>query len=259
MATFLFDDVIFGPVNSRRLGVSLGINLVPVSRKVCTFNCIYCECGWTNERHLPADGFPPRELISESLQKKLLELRGGGLLPDALTYAGNGEPTLHPEFAGIIDDTIRIRDRYAPESQVVVLSNGSLAHREGIKEALSRADRNILKLDTGIEDTFRRLNQPPASISLDDIIRNLKLFDRNLIIQTLFIRGTHKGAVIDNTTEEELRALLALYDEIRPAEVQVYTIARDTPIGTLDKISVPELEAIAARIQELGIGTSVFG
>lgn len=259
MATFLFEDVIFGPVNSRRLGVSLGINLVPVNRKVCTFNCIYCECGWTNERHLPSDGFPPRELIAESLRKKLKELRSGGFLPDSLTFAGNGEPTLHPDFEGIIDDTIRIRDEYSTESKIVVLSNASLAHRQGIKEALSRADRNILKLDTGFEDTFRRLNQPPANITLDDIIRNLKLFDRNLIIQTLFIRGSHKSHLIDNTTEEEINALMALYNEIRPAEVQVYTIARDTPISTLSKIDVSELEDIAARISELGIETSVFG
>ena len=259
MATFLFEDVIFGPVNSRRLGVSLGLNLVPVNRKVCTFNCIYCECGWTNVRHLPSDGFPSRELIADSLEKKLKEMRGGGLLPDALTYAGNGEPTLHPDFAGVIDDTIRIRDQYAPESKIVVLSNASLADRPGIREALSRSDRNILKLDTGIEDTFLRLNQPPEGISLKNIIRNLKLFDRNLILQTLFIRGSHKGAVIDNTTGGELGALLVLYNEIRPVEIQVYTIARDTPVAGLEKIPLAELEAIAARIEELGIGTSVFG
>ncbi|MFC2080802.1 radical SAM protein [Bacteroidota bacterium] len=259
MATFLFEDIIFGPVNSRRLGVSLGINLVPVNRKVCTFNCIYCECGWTNDRHLPSEGFPSRKLIAESLQKKLSELRNGGFLPDALTFAGNGEPTLHPDFAGIIDDTIRIRDKYAPESKVVVLSNASLAHREGIKQALARADRNILKLDTGVEDTFRRLNQPPANITLDDIIRNLKLFDRNLIIQTLFIRGSHKDVVIDNTTQKELSALMTLYDDIRPDEVQVYTIARDTPLTSLHKVPLSELEDIATRIGELGIETSVFG
>jgi len=259
MATFLFEDIIFGPVKSRRLGVSLGINLVPVNRKICTFNCIYCECGWTNDRHLPTEGFPTRKLLAQSLETKLAELRRSELLPDALTYAGNGEPTLHPEFAGIIDDTIRIRDEYSPDSKVVVLSNATLAHKDGIKEALSRADRNILKLDTGIDETFHLLNQPPASITLDDIIHNLKLFDRNLIIQTLFIRGSHQGRIIDNTTEEELNALLVLYNEIRPAEVQAYTIARDTPINSLSKVSVEELQAIAVRIQELGIEVSVFG
>jgi wyosine [tRNA(Phe)-imidazoG37] synthetase (radical SAM superfamily) len=251
--------VIFGPVRSRRLGVSLGINLVPVNRKVCTFNCIYCECGWTSERHLPTDGFPGRELVAASLEKKLKELAPGGGLPDALTFAGNGEPTLHPDFSGIIEDTLRIRDEHAPESKVVVLSNASLADREGIKEALMKADRNVLKLDTGIQDTFLRLNQPPASIRLEDIVRNLRLFEENLILQSMFVRGSHKGARIDNTTEEELSALLSLYDEIRPVEVQVYTIARDTPVSGLEKIPVEELESIAIRINELGIDTSVFG
>ena len=259
MATFLFKDVIFGPVNSRRLGVSLGINLVPVNRKVCTFNCIYCECGWTNDRHLPSEGFPPRQLIADNLQRKLKDLREGGLLPDALTFAGNGEPTLHPEFPGIILDTVDIRNTLAPDSRIVVLSNGSLAHRQGTREALERVDRNILKLDTGIEATFRRLNQPPPDITLDKIIGNLKLFDRNLILQTLFIRGSYAGKLIDNTTDQEIAALLDLYREIKPAEVQVYTIARDTPVNSLNRVPLPDLEAIALRIQELGIKTSVFG
>ena len=259
MATFLFEDVIFGPVNSRRLGVSLGLNLVPVNRKVCTFNCIYCECGWTNERHLPSDGFPSRKLIAESLGKKLVEMRIGGFLPDSLTYAGNGEPTLHPEFGGIIDDTIEIRNQYAPMSQIVVLSNASLADRPDVKAALLKVDQNVLKLDTGFEKTFRVLNQPPAGMTLSDIIGKLKLFPDNLIIQTLFIRGTYGKHRIDNTTEKEVSALLKLYREINPREVQVYTTARDTPIDTLERIPEDELQAISARIEELGIKTSVFG
>ena len=259
MATFLFEDVIFGPVNSRRLGVSLGINLVPVNQKVCTFNCIYCECGWTGKRNLPSGGFPSRRLIAESLRRKLRDLGEKGLLPDALTFAGNGEPTLHPEFPGIILDTVDIRRTLAPDSRIAVLSNGSLVHRRGIREALDRVDRNILKLDTGIEETFRRLNRPSPDITLDKIIGNLKLFDRNLILQTLFIRGSYRGKEIDNTREPEVRALLKLYREIRPSEVQVYTIARDTPAGSLNKVPVKDLEAIALKVEELGIKASVFG
>ncbi len=258
MATFLFDDIIFGPVSSRRLGVSLGINLVPVNRKVCTFNCIYCECGWTSHRHLPSDGYPSRELIADSLRKKLADLRNGGVMPDALTYAGNGEPTLHPEFHGIITDTVHIRDEYSPESQIAVLSNGSLAHQPKVKEALMMADRNILKLDTGREKTFRVLNQPPPGIKLANIINNLKLFEKNLILQTLFVRGSYEDIEIDNTSQEEISALLELYWEISPDEVQVYTIARDTPISTLNKVPLSDLEDIAVKIEELGINTSVF-
>jgi wyosine [tRNA(Phe)-imidazoG37] synthetase (radical SAM superfamily) len=258
MATFLFEDIIFGPVNSRRLGVSLGINLVPVNRKVCTFNCIYCECGWTTDRNLPAEGFPPRDMIAESLQKKLTELRIEGPMPDSLTYAGNGEPTLHPEFHGIIADTLVIRDKYAPDSQIAVLSNGSLAHLPKVKASLMLVDKNILKLDTAFEQTFRTLNQPPPGIKLANIIRNLKGFEKNLIIQTLFIRGTHDGKTIDNTTPEEVSALLELYWEISPDEVQVYTIARDTPTGTLNKVPLEDLADISVKIEELGIKTSVF-
>jgi wyosine [tRNA(Phe)-imidazoG37] synthetase (radical SAM superfamily) len=258
MATFLFDDVIFGPVNSRRLGVSLGLNLVPVSKKVCTFNCIYCECGWTNERHLPSDGFPGRELIAESLGRKLVEMRSGGFLPDSLTYAGNGEPTLHPAFGGIIDDTIEIRDQYAPQSHIVVLSNASRADLPGVHDALLKVDRNVLKLDTGFEETFRLLNQPPAGLHLAKIVSNLKLYPENLIIQTLFIRGTHGKHRIDNTSEKEVYALMDLYSEIGPREVQVYTIARDTPINTLERIPENELSLIAERIEKLGIKTSVY-
>jgi wyosine [tRNA(Phe)-imidazoG37] synthetase (radical SAM superfamily) len=258
MATFLFEDIIFGPVSSRRLGVSLGINLVPVNRKVCSFNCIYCECGWTSDRDLPPDGYPSRELIADSLRKKLAELKDGGVLPDALTYAGNGEPTLHPEFYDIISDTVQIRDEYAPESKIAVLSNASLAHLPKVREALVMADRNILKLDTGIEKTYKVLNQPPPGFKLARIIDNLKLFKKNLIIQTLFVRGSFKGIEIDNTSQEEISTLLELYWEISPDEVQVYTIARDTPISTLNKVPLSELEDIAVKIEEMGINTSVF-
>lgn len=258
MATFLFDDIIFGPVSSRRLGVSLGINLVPVNRKVCTFNCIYCECGWTSHRDLPSEGYPTRELIADSLRKKLLDLQDIGAMPDALTYAGNGEPTLHPEFYNIISDTVQIRDEYAPESKIAVLSNASLAHLPKVREALMLVDQNILKLDTGIEKTYEVLNQPPPGFKLAEIIDNLKYFDKNLIIQTLFVRGSYKGIEIDNTSQEEISTLLKLYWEISPDEVQVYTIARDTPISTLNKVSLGELEDIAVKIEELGINTSVF-
>jgi wyosine [tRNA(Phe)-imidazoG37] synthetase (radical SAM superfamily) len=258
MATFLFEDIIFGPVSSRRLGVSLGINLVPVNRKVCTFNCIYCECGWTSDRDLPTGGYPSRELIADSLRKKLAELNDGGVMPDALTYAGNGEPTLHPEFYDIISDTVQIRDEYAPESKIAVLSNASLAHLPKVREALVMVDRNILKLDTGIENTFKVLNQPPPGFKLANIIDNLKLFKKNLIIQTLFVRGSFKGIEIDNTSQEEVSTLLELYLEISPDEVQVYTIARGTPISTLNKVQLSELEDIAVKIEEMGINTSVF-
>jgi wyosine [tRNA(Phe)-imidazoG37] synthetase (radical SAM superfamily) len=259
MNTFLFSDIIFGPVSSRRLGSSLGINLLPPELKICTYNCIYCECGWTTSRKLPDSEFPSRDLVRKALQDRLNELRKYGDFPDAITYAGNGEPTLHPDFEGIVDDSIQIRDLISPESQIVVLSNGSLAHMENVKRALLKVDQNVLKLDSGIEDTFRALNQPPAGWKLSDIISNLKSFNGKLTVQTLFIRGEFNGKKIDNTTDKEVAELLNLYNNIRPSEVMVYTIARGTPIRGLERVPYDELKSIAARIEGIGIKTQISG
>jgi wyosine [tRNA(Phe)-imidazoG37] synthetase (radical SAM superfamily) len=259
MNTFLFSDIIFGPVSSRRLGSSLGINLLPAGLKICTFNCIYCECGWTCNRNLPDSEFPPREIVKSALQDHLLELRDTGNFPDAITYAGNGEPTLHPDFEGIVEDSINIRNLLSPESRIVVLSNGSLSHRENVKRALLKADQNILKLDSGIEDTFKALNQPPEGWKLSDIINNLKSFNGKLTVQTLFIRGEFRGKKIDNTSGKEIRELLELYREINPSEIMVYTIARGTPVRGLERIPYDELKSIAAIIEKIGIKTQVSG
>jgi wyosine [tRNA(Phe)-imidazoG37] synthetase (radical SAM superfamily) len=259
MNTFLFNDIIFGPVSSRRLGSSLGINLLPPELKICTYNCIYCECGWTSGRKLQDSEFPSRDLVRKALQDRLNELRKYGDIPDAITYAGNGEPTLHPDFEGIVDDSIRIRDLISPESRIVVLSNGSLAHRENVKRALLKVDQNVLKLDSGIEDTFRIMNQPPARWKLSDIISNLKSFNGKLTVQTLFIRGEFNGKKIDNTTDKEVTELIKLYKNIRPSEVMVYTIARGTPTRGLERVSYDELKSIAARIEGIGIKTQISG
>jgi len=255
--TFLFDEVIFGPVTSRRLGSSLGINLLPSCRKVCTFNCIYCECGWTGSRDLTKSDYPTRSDVRSALEVRLQELSEKGIPPDSITFAGNGEPTLHPDFEGIVDDSISLRNNISPVSKIVVLSNGSLADRKNIRHALLKVDQNVLKLDTGYEETFRVLNHPPESIRLSDIIHNLKSFNGKLIVQTLFIRGSYQGKWIDNTTEKEISELLKLYQDIYPEMVMVYTFARGTPIEGLDRISYQELKNIADRIEELGIRTQI--
>lgn len=259
MSTFLFDDIIFGPVSSRRLGSSLGINLLPPGLKICTYNCIYCECGWTSRKKPDDSEFPSRALVRKALKDRLIELRKEGATPVSITYAGNGEPTLHPDFEGIVDDCIEIRDLIAPDSKIVVLSNGSLSHKDNIKRALLKVDQNILKLDSGIEETYRILNQPLSGLSLKDIINNLKAFNGELTIQTLFIRGEFRGRKIDNTTDKELDELVKLYRNIRPSEVMVYTIDRGTPIRGLERIPIDKLKSIAARIEEIGIMTQVSG
>lgn len=259
MATFLFDKIIFGPVKSRRLGVSLGINLLPVSRKICNFNCIYCECGWTDYSG-QAEHLPSRKEVYEELEKKLSEMKSADELPDVITYAGNGEPTLHPEFPGIIDDSIFLRNKYSPNAEIVVLSNSTTINKSAVREALLKIDKNILKLDSAIGTTIVKHNQPKTRISVSELIDNLALFNGKLIIQTLFLRGNHDGNSIDNTTEEELQAWLKALEKIKPSEVMIYTISRDTPRGAdLKKVPVKELKEISARVEKLGIKTQISG
>lgn len=260
MPTFLFDSIVFGPVRSRRLGVSLGINLLPVSRKVCSYNCIYCECGWTPAARGSSSSMPARSAVYEALKAKLSEMKQQHRAPDVITYAGNGEPTLHPEFADIIDDSVALRNEYFPDARISVLSNGSTLHRKSVREALKRADMNILKLDSAIPSTVARLNQPRGKAGIDRLEKYVHCFDGRFIIQTLFVRGECNGEPIDNTTQEELGAWLDAISRLRPQSVMIYTIDRDTPLGNrLKKVPVAELKAIAARVQALGITTSVSG
>ena len=260
MATFLFDDIIFGPVKSRRLGVSLGINLLPTNQKICNFNCIYCECGWTKDPEKEVSQLPGRTDVYKALEHKLSELKEKNLPPDVITYAGNGEPTLHPEFPGIIDDSIILRNKYFPEAKIAVLSNATTITDPLIKAALLKADQNILKLDSAFDSTVKIHNQPQASLKIEDLIDNLSGFKGKLIIQTLFLRGFYDGTVVDNTTPAEISAWLKAIERIRPSEVMVYTISRDTPVGgQLNKVPVTELREIAAMVENLGIKTQVSG
>jgi wyosine [tRNA(Phe)-imidazoG37] synthetase (radical SAM superfamily) len=260
MATFLFDEIIFGPVKSRRLGVSLGINLLPVDRKICNFDCVYCECGWTAGAETKGSHLPRREDVYKALDEKLSEMKAKNQSPDVITYAGNGEPTLHPDFPGIIDDSIVLRDKYFPNARIAVLSNATTIDNPAINAALRKADQNILKLDSAIESTINLHNQPRARIDVEKLISNLAAFNGKVIIQTLFLRGKHNGIVIDNTTDDEIDAWLKAIERIRPSEVMIYTISRDTPEGaTLNKVPLSELKMIASLVDSMGIRTQVSG
>ncbi|MGB8358891.1 MAG: radical SAM protein [Bacteroidales bacterium] len=260
MSTFLFDSIVFGPVRSRRLGVSLGINLLPVNSKVCSFNCIYCECGWTTCGVASLTRLPSRTEVYDALRKKLADMKEHGRQPDVITYAGNGEPTLHPDFSGIIDDSIALRNEYFPAAKISVLSNGTNLRRKAVREALKKVDMNILKLDSAIPETVIRLNQPRGKYDPGSLIRNVRDFEGRFIIQTLFVRGVYRGEIIDNATSVEVDAWLAVIEKLRPQSVMIYTIERDTPLGNnMKKVPVHELKAIAARVNALGISASVSG
>jgi len=260
MSTFLFDRIIFGPVKSRRLGVSLGINLLPATRKMCNFNCIYCECGWTTDKTADKSALPKRDEIYRALERKLSEMKSKKSAPDVITFAGNGEPTLHPDFPAIVDDTIELRNRYFPEARIAVLSNSTTITIPSVKEALLKVDQNILKLDSGFDLTVRVHNQPRVNVKVAELIGNLRKFNGQLIIQTLFLRGTHNGKSIDNTSKSEIEAWLRAVEMIKPYEVMIYTISRDTPEGSmLEKVPLSELKRIAGMVNKLGIKTSVSG
>ena len=257
MATFLFNELIFGPVKSRRLGISLGINLLPTNNKYCTFNCIYCECGWTDIKGKNIV-LPKRDEFKQKLEAKLKALQGTENEPDAITFAGNGEPTIHPDFSAIIDDTIEARNQYAPKAKISVLSNASQLHKQRVEEALTKVDKNIQKLDAGTDEMFQKINQPLGKLSLSQIVDKLLSFKGKLIIQTLFIKGTYKGERIDNTTEEEISKWLEIVKKVNPEYVMIYPIDRDTPTKDLEKIPAETMDAIAKRINEAGIKTEVY-
>lgn len=254
--TSLYDNIIFGPVRSRRLGLSLGVNLLPIDSKLCSFDCIYCECGW-NDEHPGKRRFNAREDVSAMLDATLEKMVAAGTPPDVITFAGNGEPTLHPDFELIIEDTIALRNKHCPAAKVSVLSNATQIHRDDVRRALLRVDNNILKLDSAFDATVQLVNKPQGAYTVARTVELLKKFEGKLIVQTMFLRGEYLSQRVDNTTEEEVSAWLKLIEEIAPKQVMVYSLDRDTPCQTLEKVEKDELRAIAARVEALGIACSV--
>jgi wyosine [tRNA(Phe)-imidazoG37] synthetase (radical SAM superfamily) len=247
----LFSEIAYGPIHSRRLGVSLGMELMPLEHKLCTFNCVYCECGWNSPVVHPK--LPTRGEVHQALEQKLQALRAEGTRLDVITFSGNGEPTLHPDFAGIIDDTLALRDRYQPQAKVSVLSNSTQLGRPDVVEALRRCDNRILKLDAGTDEMMRRIDMPVNErLDVKQIEQWLMQFDGDFTLQTCFLRGEHAGQRIDNTTPEELQAWYASVDRLHPRQIMIYVIDRKTPEENLQKIPREEMERIARPLQQKG-------
>lgn len=257
MSTILFDKIVFGPVKSRRLGVSLGMNLLPRDGKLCSFDCIYCECGLNEERKTKTR-IPTREEAKKELEETLIKMQSEGMIPDVITFAGNGEPTMHPQFAGIIDDTIELRNRFFPKAKIAVLSNATMIGKQAVFEALLKVDDNILKLDSALNSRIRQLNAPySASFSYEWLVENLCRFNGNLIIQTMFLNGEYKGESVNNMTEEEVSGWMEALTQIKPRQVMIYTIERETPVKSLRKATPNELDRIAERARSAGFDVSV--
>ena len=256
MSTVIYPSPIFGPVKSRRLGVSLGINLLPDDGKVCTFDCLYCECGFNAERR-PRKKLPTRAHVAHALELKLMQMRFEGLAPDVLTFAGNGEPTAHPAFASIIDDTLVLRDRYFPQAKVSVLTNGTRIDRAEVHKALQRVDNNIVKLDTVNAAYISRVDRPVGNYNLPQLLECMRAFEGRCVIQTMFMQGVDdEGMSVDNTTNEYLGPWLDAVERIAPREVMIYTIDRETPSKRLLKAPREVLDGIVAMLQARGIKAS---
>lgn len=256
MSTVIYPSPIFGPIHSRRLGVSLGINLLPADGKHCSFDCIYCECGYNKDRR-PHRPLPTREEVREALEARLKEMQANGPTPDVFTFAGNGEPTAHPQFAGIIDDTLELRDRYFPHVKVSVLSNATFIHRPAVFAALEKVDNNILKLDTVDPAYIRLVDRPTGTYDVNRIIDSMKAFQGRLIVQTMFLKGkTDEGVEVDNTSDAYVLPWIEVVKSISPRQVMIYTIDRATPDQSLQKATHEELDRIVGLLRQEGLEAS---
>lgn len=252
MSTIIYPSPIFGPVHSRRLGVSLGINLLPADGKTCTFDCVYCECGF-NADHRPQQKLPTREQVAAALESKLLDMQHNGPTPDVLTFAGNGEPTCHPHFPEIISDTLQLRDKYFPQAKVSVLSNATFTHHQAVHDALMLVDNNIQKLDTVNADYINKVDRPTGAYDVNKIVEQLKAFNGRVVIQTMFLKGMSNGVDVNNTGDEYVQPWLEAVKYIQPREVMIYTIDRETPDHDLQKATHEELDAIRDQVIAAGI------
>lgn len=254
-----FDSIVFGPIHSRRLGSSLGVNLLPKHGKICTFDCIYCECGWN------ADGrrdsrIPTREEVFVELESGVRACHDSGTPVDTITFSGNGEPTFHPDFPAIIDKTLEIRDKFFPKAKVSVLSNATMLSRPGIKEALAKVDNPILKLDGATDEFARMMDRPQQKdYSLKAVEEKMRWFKGNFILQTMFLRGEVDGVRVDSTDKTIVEAWRHLVERLGPREVMMYTLDRVPPVSTLGKVTVAEMEAIAAPLVAEGFKVQIKG
>lgn len=248
----IFTTNIIGPIHSRRLGISLGVNLLPANGKICSFDCLYCECGWNADHR--GGRFPDAGEVVRELTEKLQEMSARGDKLDVITFAGNGEPTMHPDFDKVIDRTIELRNAYYPEAKVSVLSNATQMDNPRVHAALLKVDNNILKIDGAFDATIRLINQPAsAAYSIRRVVDGMKSFKGQLIVQTMFVRGEHNGMKVDNTTPEEVAAWRDLMREIRPHQIMAYSLDRPTPEPNLTKVSREEMEQYVAPLVAEGM------
>lgn len=248
------EKLVFGPIFSRRLGASLGINLLPENGKLCNFDCVYCECGWNRDGR-GDNRLPDAEELRKALEDKLSECRRAGVGIDSITFSGDGEPTLNPHFAQMIDITLELRDKYYPGSAVSVLSNATRVCRPDVRAALMKVDNPILKLDASTDGMAELINQPQCDYSVREIVEDLKAFDGNFILQTMFL----KFPGFDSLSEPNLSGWMDIVRELKPREIMVYTLAREAPAEGLEKFTEERMRAAVTPLLEEGFRIQIKG
>ena len=249
-----FEDIVFGPIKSRRLGASLGVNLLPAHGKICNFDCVYCECGW-NKDGREDKMFPRYDQVSQALETRLQQLSESGVAVDTITFSGNGEPTMNPDFPRIIERTLQLRDRFYPDAKVSVLSNATRVGHSSVFEALRKVDNPIMKIDASSDQLIRQINKPTGSYRLEEVLEGLKSFEGNFILQTMFLRSEDFDTVADGALE----GWMDIVRELRPREVMVYTIDRETPQKNLQKYTVEQMQEMVRPLVEEGFKVQVRG
>lgn len=254
----LWESIAFGPIRSRRLGSSLGINLLPIVKKICSFDCVYCECGWTLDSNMDTSGFFSLEEVNQAIETKLIQCQQDKIPINSITFSGNGEPTLHPDFLAIVDNLIRLRDQYYPNAIITCLSNSTQLYRDDVREALMKIENPVLKLDAVTEELYQMINAPVQDVKVAQIIEWLKLFKGQFVLQTLFFSGKIGGVEFDNAKEPHLSQWIDVVLMLKPQKVMLYSLDRETPAENLTKLSTEEMEKIAQILRDKGIPTSVY-
>jgi wyosine [tRNA(Phe)-imidazoG37] synthetase (radical SAM superfamily) len=253
----LWKDIFYGPVLSRRLGFSLGVNLLPKKRKICNFNCIYCECG-LNDNTALKEPLPTVNEFESGIIHTLSDLKSKNQKLDHITFSGNGEPTLHPEFEKIIDLTIKYRNKFYPDCKIAVLTNSTNIYQDRVFNSLQKVDVAICKLDAGSEKLYQLIDAPETNASLDEITDRLRRFNGNITIQTIFLKGSINGESVDNTGTEELNKYIQRLKIINPKLVMIYSLDRTAPYPTIEALSKSELQKIAGDIRANGFKVDYY-
>ena len=249
-----FDDIVFGPIFSRRLGSSLGVNLLPSKGKLCNFDCVYCECGW-NKDGVAERVFPRLEEVKAALEEKMSKAASEGVPVDSITFSGNGEPTMNPDFPEIVDVTLELRDRFFPDAKVSVLSNATLIGRPAVAEALMKVDNPILKIDASSDSLIAQINKPVGRYRLDEVVEAMMKFEGRFVLQTMFL----KSPDFDTAEPDALDKWMEIVRKVKPREIMVYTIDRETPDKSLGKYTVEEMKAFVQPLVDEGFEIQIRG